>query len=116
MKASKSNILFVCGRNKRRSKTAEQVFRRDSRFNAKSAGLSPKSPHQLSARDIEWADLIFVMEQSHKARISEMFRDFDIPAVEVLAIPDDYEYMDTELVDLLVGGVEAYLETIQTEE
>ncbi|MGD1891852.1 MAG: protein-tyrosine-phosphatase [Cyclobacteriaceae bacterium] len=97
----KLNILFVCGRNKRRSKTASQIFRNDLRFKSRSAGFSPKSPHQLSSNDIEWADLIFVMEGSHKNRLMGMYRDWDLPKIEVLSIPDDYDYIDTEFNELL---------------
>ncbi len=35
------NILVVCGRNKKRSRTAEHIFKNDNRFNIRSAGLSP---------------------------------------------------------------------------
>jgi protein-tyrosine-phosphatase len=43
----KPNILVVCGRNKRRSRTAEYVFKNDQRFNIRSVGLSPKSEQQI---------------------------------------------------------------------
>ncbi|WPP52935.1 protein-tyrosine-phosphatase [Catalinimonas niigatensis] len=105
----KLNILFVCGRNKRRSKTAELIFRDDTRFYARSAGFSPNSPHQLSIKDIVWADTIFVMEDAHKSRLRRIYRDPDLPCTEVLYIEDVYEFMDEELVDLLKTGVNEYL-------
>ncbi|MCB0661652.1 MAG: protein tyrosine phosphatase [Saprospiraceae bacterium] len=97
----KQNILIVCGRNKRRSKTAEAIFRNDPGYNFQSAGLSPKSPSQISATKIEWADSIMVMEDSHKARIKDQFRDLDLPPIFVLHIEDDYDYMDPELIEIL---------------
>ena len=109
----KPNILFICGRNKRRSKTAAQIFRNDSRFNTRSAGFSPKSPHQLNGNDVEWADIIFVMEDSHKNRLMGTYRDWDLPKIEVLSIPDDYEYMEDELIELLQTGVNDYLRIVE---
>ena len=53
------NILVVCGRNKRRSKTSESIFRKEKEFKIQSAGLSPKSPSQISETKIDWANAIF---------------------------------------------------------
>jgi predicted protein tyrosine phosphatase len=95
------NILVVCGRNKRRSRTAEYIFKNDSRFHIRSAGLSPKSNRQLSEKDISWADLIFVMETGQKGRITGFFQHLILPKIEVLDIEDNYEYLDEELIELL---------------
>ena len=97
----KPNILFVCGRNKWRSPTAVNIYKNDERFNAKSAGLSSKSNHQLSKKDIEWADIILVMETKYKSRILGIFRDLDLPIIENLDIPDDYEFMNEELIEMI---------------
>lgn len=105
----KRNVLFVCGRNKRRSRTAHELYRRDRRINARSAGLSPRSPHQLAETDVEWADLIFVMEESHRARLRALYRHLSLPKVVVLHIEDEYAYMDAELVELLHDGIDSYL-------
>ena len=106
------NILFVCGRNKRRSKTAEQIFRKDNRLNVRSAGLSPKSTHQISEEDLEWADLVFAMEFPQKRRITKTFRAKEIPNIKVLHIEDIYDYMDEELIVLLTEGVNDYIENL----
>ena len=102
------NRLFVCSRNQNqwRSPTAEQVFRDDPRVSVRSRGLSPRSPRRLSAADLAWADLVFVMESSHRARITGTMRETlgDTP-VHVLNIPDDYPFMDPELVELLLDRV-----------
>jgi len=97
----KLNILIVCGRNKRRSKTAEQIYRADSNLDIRSAGLSPKSPSQISESKIEWSDAIMVMEDSHKNRISGQYRHLELPPIFVLHIEDEFEYMDEELIELL---------------
>ncbi len=103
------NVLFVCGANKRRSKTAGQIFRGDARFYVRTAGLSPKSPHQLSVSDMEWADVVFVMEYRQKKRIVAAYRTIELPEIEVLHIDDLYEYMNAELIELLKDGVNDYL-------
>ena len=61
--------LVVCGRNKRRSRTAEYIFKNDQRFSMCSVGLSPASERQIKEKDIEWADLILVMEREQASRI-----------------------------------------------
>lgn len=57
-----------------------------------------------------WADLVLVMERKHKARIIEAFAELDqLPRIESLEIPDEYEFMDVELVELIKGGTESFL-------
>jgi predicted protein tyrosine phosphatase len=97
----KPNILIVCGRNKRRSRTAESIFKNDSRFNIRSAGLSAKSDRRISDPDLQWADIVLTMEDPMRNHIRGVFRHLELPPIEVLGIDDDYEYMDSELVDLL---------------
>jgi predicted protein tyrosine phosphatase len=95
------NILVVCGRNKKRSRTAEYIFKNDNRFNIRSAGLSPKSDRKISDNDLSWADLVFVMETEQRAKIRELYGHIELPKIEVLNIPDDYEFMNEELVEML---------------
>lgn len=95
------NILVVCGKNKRRSRTAEYIFKNDQRISIRSVGLSPKSEQQIKDRDIDWADLILVMEDDHRRRIFDTFRQMELPTLEVLHIEDEYEYLDEELIEIL---------------
>lgn len=104
------NILVVCGRNKRRSRTAEFIFKNDSRFNIRSVGLSPKSERQIKENDINWSDLIFVMEDGHGSRIAGTYRHLELPPINVLHIEDEYEYLDNELIDLLTERINSTLE------
>ena len=99
------NILIVCGRNKKRSRTAEHIFKNDDRFKVRSVGLSPKSDRKISENDLNWADLVFVMETEQRAKILELYRHLELPNIEVLHIPDEYEFMDEELVEMLTGGI-----------
>src|ERR1700749_473009 len=69
------NVLFVCSRNQWRSPTGEQVWRRHPAVDARSAGTSPNARHPVSLRDIEWAEVILVIEEKHKSRLVAAFRD-----------------------------------------
>lgn len=100
------NVLFVCSRNQWRSPTAEQVFRRGYAINVRSAGTASSAKRVISAQDLMWADLICVMEHKHKQRIFAAFpRLIQFKKIVVLDIPDDYPYMDTELIELLQQSV-----------
>jgi predicted protein tyrosine phosphatase len=104
---NKPRILFVCGRNKWRSPTAERIYRDDPRIQVRSAGVSVRSGHQISAADLSWANLVIVMEQRYKSRILGTFRDH--PPIVSLDIPDEFQYMDEELIRLIREGVEFHL-------
>jgi len=60
----------------------------------------------VKATDIVWADLIFVMEDEHKARLRQMFRrELSRKTVHVLDIPDDYAFMSPDLIEILEAKV-----------
>lgn len=100
------NILFICSKNQWRSPTAEQVWRRQSGLNVRSAGTSPNARHPVSSQDLVWADVVFAMEEKHKSRLLAEYRDvIEGKAIHVLDIPDDYRYMDPELVEQLQTSV-----------
>lgn len=105
------NILVICGKNKRRSRTAEYIFKNDQRFNIRSAGLSPQSNRKISEGDLNWADITLVMESDHKSKIRKLYAHLDLPPIQVLDIPDEYEFMDEELIEILTTKINALLET-----
>lgn len=93
------NLLFICSRNQWRSPTAEAIWRKRAGFNARSAGTSPNARKTVSPADIRWADTIFVMEKKHKNRLlAEFTRMMAHKPLYVLDIPDEYQYMDPELI------------------
>lgn len=106
------NILVVCGRNKKRSRTAEHIFKNDDRFTIRSVGLSPKSERKISENDLKWADLTFVMEADQRAKIWGLYRHIQLPRIEVLDIEDDYEFMDEELIQLLSDRINSTLDIV----
>jgi predicted protein tyrosine phosphatase len=87
--------------NKRRSATAEQLYRNDERLAVRSAGLRQEARRRVSEQDLEWADVVFVMEREHKATLRSRFSHIELPPVEVLDVPDEYEYMDVHLQEML---------------
>lgn len=106
----KPNLLFLCSRNQWRSPTAEKIWYKDPDWNVRSAGLSPRARKKVTIDDIRWADIIFVMERKHLSILKANFsRAVQAQEVVVLDIPDDYRYMDLDLVDILEDKVQAYM-------
>ena len=67
------NLIFICSRNKWRSPTAEAIFHNSQRHQARSAGTSASARVKVNETMIDWADLIFVMEQRHRQLLQERF-------------------------------------------
>jgi predicted protein tyrosine phosphatase len=104
-------ILFVCGRNQWRSPTAERIYRGDQRVAARSAGVGAKSVHRLNDADLDWADLVLVMERKYVSRIRSDFAvRSNLPPMESLDIPDDFELMDPELIALIRANTEHFID------
>lgn len=97
-------VLFVCSRNRWRSPTAERIFARMPELAVRSAGTSSSARRTVSPQDLQWADVVLVMESKHRARLVERFGR-DLPPIVVLEVPDDYRFMDPELVAFLEARV-----------
>jgi predicted protein tyrosine phosphatase len=105
-----ARLLFVCSQNRRRSPTAEQVFSQWADIECASAGLFDSADEPLSGELLDWAEIVFVMERVHKSRMSARFgTHLKGKRVVCLDIPDDYDFMDPELVRLLTAKVGPYL-------
>jgi protein-tyrosine phosphatase len=94
-------VLFVCAMNKQRSVTAERIYQKDARVEVRSAGVRADANRRVSEADLRWADIVFAMEREHKAWLSTRFERLDLPPIDVLDIPDDYECMDPHLQEIL---------------
>jgi len=104
------NVLFICSRNQWRSPTAEKMWRNHPALAVRSAGTSPNARRRVSEQDLRWAEAIFVMEEKHKSRLmAEFGRMVENKPIHVLDIPDEYRYMDPELVEELERSVGAIL-------
>jgi predicted protein tyrosine phosphatase len=104
------NVLFICSQNKLRSPTAEQVFARYPDIETASAGLNNDAENPVTGELVEWADLIFVMEATHRSKLQQKFKRYLKRAkVICLDIPDNYTFMVPALVALLEARVPKFL-------
>ena len=103
------NLLFICSRNQWRSRTAETIFKGKHGFSVQSAGTSPSARVKVSEKMLSHADIVFVMEKKHKQILQQKF-PYSSAELIVLDIPDEYQYMDPELIEILEISVMAYFE------
>jgi len=104
------SILFVCSQNRLRSPTAEQVFSTRPDLDVASAGTNHDAEQPLTAELVEWADIIFVMEKTHRAKLRSRFGTaLKSARVICLDIPDNYTFMDPTLIRLLEQRVSRHL-------
>ena len=116
--ASKDPVraLFICHFNKKRSATAERVFGKDPTLEVLSAGTSDEALVQVNQRMLEWADIVFVMDDEQVRELRRMFPGH--PAVDrlvCLEIRDVYHFLDPELVTLLQERTLPHLERLRAE-
>jgi predicted protein tyrosine phosphatase len=96
-------VLFLCSRNRLRSLTAEQVFAAWANLETDSAGLADDADTPVSVEQLRWAEWIFVMEPTHRRRLDSRYRaHLKGKRVVVLGIRDDYDFMQPELIELLL--------------
>ncbi|UKJ09110.1 protein tyrosine phosphatase [Solitalea lacus] len=101
------NILFVCEYNKMRSPTAASIYAADKRFNVKSAGVDQSAEKVVKKEDLEWADYVITMEKEQAHKLQSMFPEqFPQTIVLSLFIPDQYQFMQPELIEELKSHFE----------
>ena len=82
-----------------------QAWRREIHANPETA-----FEEVLTAEWVDWADLILVMEKRHQKLLNERFgRRLKGRQVVCLRIPDQYEFMEPALVELLQERAGPYL-------
>jgi predicted protein tyrosine phosphatase len=104
-------VLFVCRLNRHRSATAERLFCKRQDLDVRSAGTSEDAMVWINERMLDWADLIFVMDDDQQRKLKEMFPEH--PALQravCLDIPDIFGFNDPELVQLLQERVQRTLD------
>ena len=98
----RTKILFVCSRNLRRSLTAETIFKSQLAWEVRSAGTEESARIKVTAGHLGWADVIVVMEKRHKERLRQKYpEELAAKPCVCLFISDDYEFMDSNLVEIL---------------
>lgn len=102
IKSHKIKILFVCTINRMRSATAHRLYENDVRFEVKSAGTAPDAKVVLNLDLLNWADSIVVMEKYHRNIIRKLYPNIYLSKkIVCLYIPDEFDYMQEELIVLL---------------
>ncbi|MEK6886992.1 MAG: phosphotyrosine protein phosphatase [Nanoarchaeota archaeon] len=97
-------VLFICNQNENRSKTAEELFK--DVFETKSAGLYNEKP--VTKKQLEWAEVIVVMEDAQRKEISKRFPDLYLKKrIISLDIPDIYRYDQDSLKSTLKSKIKA---------
>ena len=103
-----TKLLFICSQNRLRSLTAEKIFSGRPGYEVRSAGTQPEARIVVTEGHVGWADIIFVMEKSHLNKLRQKFPEVLVEKrLITLHIPDEYTFMQPELVDELkakVGG------------
>lgn len=95
-------VLFICQVNRCRSATAERLFCKRPDLDVRSAGTSDEALVRINGRMLDWADEIFIMDAFQRRALEEMFPGH--PALQRLVcldIPDDFVFLQPELVQLL---------------
>ena len=100
--------------NKWRSPTAEKIYFNHPKIKVRSAGTSPKARRTVSSNDIIWSNKIIVMESKHKQRLKSNYQsELNDKDIFVLDIPDDYQFMDPELIEILKDAIDPIIEELK---
>jgi len=95
--------------NKWRSRTAEEIFRDLPGYQVKSAGTEAGARVRVTEGLIGWADYIFVMEAKHRSYLQSKFPEaISEKTVHCLNIPDDFEFMDPDLIATLRSAFDQF--------
>ena len=78
-----------------------------------SAGTDSDARIKLTEKLLQKADIVFVMEKKHRDIIREKFPESSSEKkFIILDIPDEYQYMNDELIEILTTSVSGYLSNI----
>ena len=95
-----------------RSLTASTIYADDERFEVKSAGTDRHANQVLTQELLDWADYVIVMEKYHRNKIRSAFpKVYDTKRIICLYIPDEFDYMQPELIRLLQERFEHIYQT-----
>jgi predicted protein tyrosine phosphatase len=104
-------ILFICSQNRWRSLTAEKMYAGFQGYTVRSAGTSDNARIRVNEGHIGWADIIFVMEKRHKELLHDRFpAALSGKKLICLHIGDDYQFMNSNLVEVLTEKLKPHIE------
>src|SRR5262249_16712743 len=108
---NREHILFVCTANIDRSRTAEDLYKEDPRYEVLSAGTAPYAQTALTRELLLWADRIFVMcerADRHKTLLQLRFPNLRTQMGD-LDVEDRWYRGDPELVRMLLRKLAPHL-------
>ena len=100
---TRERILFICTANLDRSRTAEDLYRHDPRYEVRSAGTAPYATRVVDLDLVNWADRIFVMNERtdrHRSLLLVRFPGLARPVID-LDVEDRWGRGHPDLVSLL---------------
>jgi protein-tyrosine phosphatase len=100
----RERILFICTANVDRSRTAEDLYRADPRYEVLSAGVASFATQPVTRDLLLWADRVFVMcerQDRHRTLLKMRFPEVDRPIVD-LDVEDRWVRGDPQLVRRLL--------------
>ena len=107
----RERILFLCTANVDRSRTAEDLYQADPRYEIRSAGLAPFARVPVTRDLLTWADRVFVMDErreGHRTLLRMRFPEVDRPVVD-LDVEDLWRRGHPELVRVLRKKLKGHL-------
>lgn len=108
----KIKILFVCTMNYQRSRTAEELYKMDERFEIRSAGVAKDAFVRINLENLSWANFIIVMEKAHRNKIRKRYNSiYQTKSIICLYIEDEYDFMEVELIQLIEQKFEYIYQT-----
>nr|WP_255807527.1 protein tyrosine phosphatase [Cohnella mopanensis] len=91
--------------------TAEKIFDGVNGYEVRSAGTEEGARIKVTEGHIGWSDMIFVMEKKHLRRLRDKFSNkINSKQIIVLDIPDDFKFMDEDLIEILKSRVSEHIE------
>ena len=108
--AAHKHVLFICRLNRHRSATAERIFCKRKDLDVRSAGTDRDAMVRVNRRMLDWAHVIFAMDEWQVEALRQMFPEH--PALErviCLDIQDEYVFLEPKLVKMLQERVTQHL-------
>ncbi len=103
-------VLFVCRQNRMRSATAERLFCKRRDLDVRSAGTAPDALVRVNPNMLDWAEIIFVMDEEQRQWLATTFEQHPaLSKIVCLDIPDVFTFLQPELVRLLEEKVPQHL-------
>jgi predicted protein tyrosine phosphatase len=106
-----TQILFVCRLNRHRSATAERLFSKRQDLDVRSAGTNEDAMVRVNARMLDWADIVFTMDDEQQRNLKKMFPSHPaLDRIVCLDIADTFAFNDPDLVRMLEDRVQRALD------